>query len=398
MSARRNTFTPGHPIVITFLMFAVIGFLWMASEFLKPLALAILLSFALSPLTGFLERRGLPRAMAVVLTILLALGVLGGITYKVGEQLTMLANDTKDLRKYSEHIKAKLTWLKPQQENALDRLTRVGRDVAETLEEPATQDGVQPVKIVSQPTFTQRLQAAVGPYLERFGVVSFVLILVLFMLNNRDDLSDRIIRLFGQRPRELDDPDNGRGRATDQSLPGDVQPGQLQLRTDHRAGTVDDRRPLCGALGGPVRLASLHSLRRPRGGLRPASALLVRLLRRLARAAPGRRAVRDPGGPGQQLPGAGHLRPDDGGLGPRPAGGRHVLDLALGRARPAPFHAVDRLPRGAGQIRSRSGLLRSPARRGGPAGARRPLLSTASGHGPGRRHGDRRDGPQAAAT
>ena len=199
MPARRNIFTPDHPIVIAFLIFAVIAFLGLASEFLKPLALAVLLSFALAPLTGFLERRGLPRALAVVLTIVLALGVLGGITYKVGEQLTMLANDTRNLQKYSEHIKAKLTWLKPQEENSLMRLTQVGKDVAQTLEEPPELDGVQPVKIVSQPTFTQRLQAAVGPYLERLGVVSFVLILVLFMLNSRNDLSDRIIRLFGQR-------------------------------------------------------------------------------------------------------------------------------------------------------------------------------------------------------
>ena len=199
MPARRNIFTPDHPIVIAFLVFAVIGFVWMASEFLKPLALAVLLSFALAPLAGFFERRGLPRALAVVLTIVLALGVLGGITYKVGEQLTMLAHDTKDLQKYGEHIKAKLRWLKPQQENALMRLTEVGRDVAQTIEEPPHLDGVQPVSIVSEPTFTNRLQAAVGPYLENLGVVSFVLILVLFMLNNRDDLSDRIVRLFGQR-------------------------------------------------------------------------------------------------------------------------------------------------------------------------------------------------------
>jgi predicted PurR-regulated permease PerM len=198
MPTRRNTFTPDHPIVIAFLVFAVIGFLGLASEFLKPLALAVLLSFALAPLAGFLERRGLPRVLAVVLTIVLALGALGGITYKVGEQLTMLAHDTRDLRKYGEHIKAKLTWLKPQQENALMRLTAVAADVAQTLEEPRRQDGVQPVRIVTQPSFTQRVQTAVGPYLERLGVMSFVLILVLFMLNSRDDLSDRIIRLFGQ--------------------------------------------------------------------------------------------------------------------------------------------------------------------------------------------------------
>src|SRR3954452_15037646 len=194
MPASRKVVAMDHPIVITFLIFAVIGFMSLASEVLKPLALSILLSFALAPLASFLERRGLPRPAAVVLTILLALGVLSGVTYKVVQQLTHLAND---LPKYEEHIQSKLTWLKPQQETALDRLSAVGRDVAKTLDKPPQIEGVQPVSIVSQPSFTQRLETAVGPYLETLGGVSFVLILVLFMLAHREDLSDRIVRLFG---------------------------------------------------------------------------------------------------------------------------------------------------------------------------------------------------------
>ena len=55
------------------------------------------------------------------------------------------------------------------------------------------------VRVIEQPTFRQRLQGAVGPYLEFIGVGSFVLILVLFMLMNREDLGDRIVQLFGHR-------------------------------------------------------------------------------------------------------------------------------------------------------------------------------------------------------
>jgi predicted PurR-regulated permease PerM len=194
MAAGRKTFTPDHPIVIAFLIFAIIGFMSLAAEVLKPLALAILLSFALAPVAGLLEKFRLPRAAAVVLTILLALGILGAITYKVGQQLTMLAND---LPRYEENIKRKITWFRPEQENALDRLTKVGQDVARTLDRPPRTPDVQPVSIVSQPSFTQRLQTAVGPYLESLGVVSFVLILVLFILNSREDLRDRMLRLFG---------------------------------------------------------------------------------------------------------------------------------------------------------------------------------------------------------
>ena len=267
MSARRNGLTPDHPIVIAFLIFAVIGFLSLASEFLKPLALAVLLSFALAPLAGFLERRGLPRFVAVILTILLALGVLGAITYQVGQQLTMLAND---LPRYEEHVKTKLTSLQPSQSGAFKRISAVSRDLAKTLEEPPKVAGVQQVTVVSQPSYRERLQAAVGPTLERLGVVSFVLILVLFMLSSREDLSDRIVRLFGPSRSQPDDPNDGRGRPADQPLPGDVHPGELDLRPDHRARARADRRPLRHALGSPVRLASFHSLRRPGDGLCPA--------------------------------------------------------------------------------------------------------------------------------
>jgi predicted PurR-regulated permease PerM len=198
MPNRGNAFRPDHPVVIAFLVFAVVGFLAVASDFLKPLALAVLLSFALAPLANFLERRGLPQSVAVILTVLLALGVLGAITYEVGEQLTKLAKDTKDLSRYTEHIKAKLSWLQPQQENALNRILEAGRELAGVLEEPSNRD-VQKVRIVSQPNLAQRAQAALGPFLERLAMVAFVLVLVLFMLSNRKDLSDRIIRLFGLR-------------------------------------------------------------------------------------------------------------------------------------------------------------------------------------------------------
>jgi predicted PurR-regulated permease PerM len=199
MSVRRNTFRLDHPIVITFLIFAVIGFLALASDFLKPLALAVLLSFALAPLASFLERRGVPQKAAVILTVLLALGTLGGITYQVGEQLTKLANDTRSLSRYTENIKTKLSGLQPSQENALNRIVKVGRSVTGVLEEASPRQNVQEVRIVSQPNLAARVQAAVGPFLERLGVVSFVLVLVLFMLSNRKDLSDRVVRLFGLR-------------------------------------------------------------------------------------------------------------------------------------------------------------------------------------------------------
>jgi predicted PurR-regulated permease PerM len=183
-----------HPIVITFMIFAVIAFMSLAAEVLKPLALAVLLSFALAPIADFLERRGLARALAVVLTVLLALGVLAGVGYKVGEQLTALA---KDIDRYERNIGQKVRGLSSK-ESTLEKLSEAGSRVAKTLDRPPAVPEAVPVNVVSQPSFTQRLQRAVGPYLEAMGVGSFVLILVLFILVHREDLGDRIIRLCGE--------------------------------------------------------------------------------------------------------------------------------------------------------------------------------------------------------
>ena len=95
-----------HPVVVTFLIMAIVGAMSLAAEVLKPLALSVLLSFALTPLARLLERRArLPRAAAVVLTVVLALGTLGGIGYVVDEQLDVLA---ERLPGYQANIEKKL--------------------------------------------------------------------------------------------------------------------------------------------------------------------------------------------------------------------------------------------------------------------------------------------------
>ena len=186
-----------HPVVVTFLILAVIGAMSVAAEVLKPLALAVLLSFALAPLAGFLERKRVPRAIAVILTVALALGTLSGIGYVVVRQLSTLAYQLPD---YQKEIQKKVDFLKPSDDTALRRAQNVAGDLAKSLDTPVVAGHeAMDVRVLEQPTFRQRLQGAVGPYLEFIGVGIFVLILVLFMLMNREAVGDRIVQLFGQR-------------------------------------------------------------------------------------------------------------------------------------------------------------------------------------------------------
>jgi predicted PurR-regulated permease PerM len=185
-----------HPVVITLLILAVIAALALAAEVLKPLALSVLLAFALTPVANFFQRRmRLPRPAAVVLTVLLALGAIGGFGYVVGRQLTALAGHVEQ---YKDNVVSKVARLKPGDQSALDKARRLADEVARQLTAPPVLPGpVTNVRVVQQPDFRERLQAAVGPYLEFLGVGSFVLILALFMMANREDLRDRVVAVFG---------------------------------------------------------------------------------------------------------------------------------------------------------------------------------------------------------
>jgi predicted PurR-regulated permease PerM len=191
-----------HPFQLTLLIFGVIAFMYFAGEVLKPLFLAVLLSFALAPAVRVLERCRVPRAAAVILTVVVTLGILGSIGYIVGHQLTALANRLPD---YQENIDQKLSRVfKRGEQSAAERLTGLAERVTAELQTPSTDKEdeatpIQKVEVVSLPSFQERLRSTSGPYLEFLGVGSFVLILVLFILMAREDLRDRIIQLFGHQ-------------------------------------------------------------------------------------------------------------------------------------------------------------------------------------------------------
>lgn len=180
---------------LTLLIFGIIAFMYFTGEILKPLALSVLLSFALTPATRLFERLGLPRAGAIVLTVVIVLGLMGGIGYVVGQQVASLANRLPD---YQENIETKLRGVIKSGQ----RLNVMVDQVTAKLEKPRPDRPgelapIQKVQVVEQRSFQDRLRSASGRYLEYLGIGGFVLVLVLFMLVSREDLRDRIVELFG---------------------------------------------------------------------------------------------------------------------------------------------------------------------------------------------------------
>jgi predicted PurR-regulated permease PerM len=217
---RIQPFAIDHPIIITFLIFAIIGFVYFAAEVLQPLALALLLGLALTPLSNAFERRGLPRVASVLLALVLVVGSIGAVGYVVAQQVLSLAERvaSQELR---QNLREKVAFLKPTKQSALDKLAGVASEVAESIDKPVVPANVnevkevgadaratgpedstkpalpQPVKVVSEPSFQERFEWAVGPWLELLAVGSIVLILVVFLMINREDLGDRMVQLIG---------------------------------------------------------------------------------------------------------------------------------------------------------------------------------------------------------
>jgi len=194
VAAQRKHFSMDHPAILTLLMFAIIAFMYFAGEVLKPLALSILLCFALVPISRLLENRGLPRIPSVVITVALVLGGLGFIGYKVGEELNLLAFD---LPKYEGNVKNKISRMQPKQASALTNLTDFAKDLGNTIS-PGPKKDIPEVRVVQEPDFLAQAEKTVGPYLEGLAKASIVLILLLYLMINREDMSDRLIRAFGR--------------------------------------------------------------------------------------------------------------------------------------------------------------------------------------------------------
>src|SRR5262249_35179478 len=83
----------------------VIAALYFGQEVLLPVTVAVLLSFVLSPLVNLLRKLHVPHVVAVVFSVTVALGLIGGVAALVGSQLVDVA---ADLPRYQSTIEEKI--------------------------------------------------------------------------------------------------------------------------------------------------------------------------------------------------------------------------------------------------------------------------------------------------
>jgi predicted PurR-regulated permease PerM len=199
--------------------------LYWARQVLIPVALAVLLTFILTPCVSALQRRGLGRVFSVILVVSLALLLLGGVGYIISKQIdTLVAN----LPQYKDNIAAKIEslrgagkggfWGKLQdsfndisdQVVEIESKTKGRKSADKEAENTDEQEGkkkespAQPGATPAEPMYVQtapsgwtRAAEAVGPAAEGLGSAFLVLVLVVFMLIQRENLRNRFVRLLG---------------------------------------------------------------------------------------------------------------------------------------------------------------------------------------------------------
>ena len=80
-------------LLICWLALIIISALYFAREILVPIALAVLLSFVLAPLVRFLQRLKVPRSVAILGAVTIAMTIALSLTTMVMIEVNQLAND-----------------------------------------------------------------------------------------------------------------------------------------------------------------------------------------------------------------------------------------------------------------------------------------------------------------
>ncbi len=205
---------------------AVAAFVYFGRDILVPLSLASLLSFSLWPLIRIQRKIGVGRTTSVLLAVLFAIFALISVGAVLAMQMTELAGE---LPRYESNLREKVRSLKGASmpssaiEQAADTIQSLQEelkkgtpeqvlaagvadpaplisDTARTSGQPPAGTPVNPVVVELQeppPSVLQNFQDLVKPLLSPLTTTALVILFLVFILMQREDLRDRILRIAG---------------------------------------------------------------------------------------------------------------------------------------------------------------------------------------------------------
>ncbi|MRI52399.1 AI-2E family transporter [Methylobacterium sp. DB1607] len=210
--------TPKGPLASSLVVFAIIvAGLFLAREVLIPIAIAVLLSFVLGPLVNFLRRLRLGRAVAVLVSVLFAAGLIAALSTVIGVQVAELA---QDVPRYQRTVERKIEGLRNGSlGQTMDYIANINRAIHQSGEEnkesaerakerslreqaarKAEPEPAKPLVVQVEERRPSPLELAttvLSPVAQPLATAGIVIVVLLFILMQREDLRDRLIRLAG---------------------------------------------------------------------------------------------------------------------------------------------------------------------------------------------------------
>ena len=187
---------PFKPLIVLASLALVFACLRLSREVLIPVAFAMLLALTLTPAVAFAQRRGVHRIAAVLLVVVLVFAALGGVFWVIGQQVLTLADG---LPQYRHNIRQKIADIRVfGRGGSLEKVQETVKDVTDEIQKDANGKPTKrdPVPVVPAEKPGGPLIAA-ATIVESAAMVGFVMVLVVFILIERQELRNRLIRLFG---------------------------------------------------------------------------------------------------------------------------------------------------------------------------------------------------------
>src|SRR3954468_15237380 len=190
----------------------IITMLYFGREIIIPIAMAILLSFVLAPLVGLLQRIRVPRGLAVVSVVIFAFSLIFATGSLLATQLTQLAGD---LPRYQSTISEKIQSFRDTRagRGTLERASDMLKDLSKELDKPKDAPSARapasvtagpapltpvPVEVRQpDPGALESLRTLISPLIHPLATTGIIIIFVIFILLQREDLRNRLIRLVG---------------------------------------------------------------------------------------------------------------------------------------------------------------------------------------------------------
>jgi predicted PurR-regulated permease PerM len=192
--------TPGLTGLLTLAVaVVVIAGLYLGRTVLIPITLAVLLSFLLAPIVNLLRRIHLGRIPSALIAVILALGIILALGGLIGTQIAGLA---QQVPQYASTIRDKLDTVQGFAISQMNLVMRRLDTSATPKPAPQTSRSTEPKPMQVEvhepdPTPIQIAERIIAPIVDPLSTTAIVLVVAIFVLLQREDLRDRLIRLFG---------------------------------------------------------------------------------------------------------------------------------------------------------------------------------------------------------